>query len=132
MFGRASGNGIGIAAAVCVAEACAAAAAGTAGAATELTVGSVLLASFTPGAAERRARLLRFDRQFALDKERRAMHMQRPIDRNRAARRQRNTLRAYRFILVRQRHLAEEDVRAVLPAQFVGTVRILLHPLPDI
>ena len=58
--------------------------------------------------------------------------MQRLVDGDRAARRQRNALRADRFILVGEIHFAKEHVGAVLPPQFVGAVGVLLHPLPDL
>ena len=58
--------------------------------------------------------------------------MQRLVDRNRPARRQRHALRTHRFILVGEMHFAKEHVRPVLPPQFLGAVRVLIHPLPDL
>ncbi|CCD96483.1 hypothetical protein BRAO375_600055 [Bradyrhizobium sp. ORS 375] len=75
--------------------------------------------------------LFRLDRQLAGDEERRAVDVQRLVDRDRAARRQRNALRPDSLVLLRQLHLAEEDVGAVHPAQLVGAFRILLHPVAD-
>ena len=81
-------------------------------------------------AAERRLRLRRFDRQFAFDEERRAIDMQRFVDRDRAARRQRHALGADRLVLVGKLHLAEEDVGLVLPPQLVGLIGILPPSTP--
>ncbi len=80
---------------------------------------------------ERRLRLLRLDRQFAFDKEQRAVDMQRLVDGDRPSRRQRDALRADRFILVGKLHFAKEHIGPVLPPQFLGAVGILIHPFPD-
>src|SRR5206468_6330247 len=58
--------------------------------------------------------------------------MQRFVDRDRAARRQRHALGADRLVLVGKLHLAEENIGLVLPTQLVGLIQIFLHPLPDL
>src|SRR6195256_3996404 len=82
--------------------------------------------------AKWRLRLLRLDRQFAFDKKWRAVDVQCLVDRDRSARRQRDALRANRFILVRELHFAKEHVGPVLPPQFLGAVWILIDPFPDL
>jgi hypothetical protein len=51
-----------------------------------------------------------FDWQFGLDEERRAIDMQRLVDRNRTARRQRHALPTDRFIRCGEVHLTEENI----------------------
>ena len=58
--------------------------------------------------------------------------MQRFIDRNRAAGRQRYALRTDRLVLVGQLHLAKKNVGTILPPQFFGSVGILLHIFTDL
>ena len=82
-------------------------------------------------AAERRLRRRAFDRQVGLDEERRPIGVQRPIDRDGAARRQANAFAADRLALVAEPGDAEEYERLVLAAQLLGLVAMLDHPLAD-
>ena len=82
-------------------------------------------------AAEFRRRLLVGDRQIGGDEERRAVDVQRTIDRNRAAGHQRHALAADRLVLGGKIGDAEEDVGFVLPPHVLGLVRIGLHPFAD-
>ena len=57
--------------------------------------------------------------------------MQDAIDRDRAAGGQRNALRADRFVLVGQLHLAKEDIGLVLPPQLLCRLRVARHVVAD-
>jgi hypothetical protein len=70
-------------------------------------------------------------RQICFDEERRAVDVQGLVDRNRAPCGQRNALGADCFSVVVQSDDAEEHNLPVLPANRLGPVRIVVHPLPD-
>ena len=71
------------------------------------------------------------DRQVGLDPEQRAVGMQVPIDRDRAAGRELHALGADRFLMIRQPGDAEEHIGLVHAPELAAAVRAGEHPLAD-
>ena len=81
--------------------------------------------------AEPGVRLQALDRQIGRDEERRAVGVQLAVDRDRAARRQRDALGADRLLVGGQMGLAEEHIGLVAPPQLLALLGIALHPFAD-
>ncbi len=83
------------------------------------------------GAAEWGACARAGKRKVRLDEKRRAIDVQRLVDRDRTAGRQWNSLGAERLSVFVQPDDTKKHHRAVLPAHVLGTIRIGLHPFAD-